>query len=86
MPSKFKRAKQTFLDMGAFLKDICKGQYKASWFTITLLVGAITYVLLPVDLIPDIAPVVGWIDDASVVMWVFSAISDEFSTWKKWRA
>ena len=57
MPAKFNKAKEAFLDIGAFLKDVCKGNYKASWFTISLLAVAIVYVLSPVDLIPD--PIVG---------------------------
>jgi uncharacterized membrane protein YkvA (DUF1232 family) len=28
-----------------------------------LVVGAIIYLLMPVDVIPDVAPVVGWLDD-----------------------
>ena len=28
-----------------------------------LVVGAILYVLMPFDIIPDMAPVVGWLDD-----------------------
>lgn len=29
---------------------------------------ALLYVLLPTDLVPDIAPVVGWIDDIVVIL------------------
>lgn len=28
-----------------------------------LVVGAIVYILMPFDAIPDVAPVVGWLDD-----------------------
>ena len=59
IPAKFNKAKEAFLDIGAFLKDVCKGNYKASWFTISLLAVAVVYVLSPVDLIPDPIPGLG---------------------------
>ncbi len=37
-----------------------------------LVVGAIVYVLWPWDAVPDIAPVVGWLDD---IMFLIGALS-----------
>lgn len=85
IPARFNKAKEAFLDIGAFLKDVCKGNYKASWFTISLLAVAVVYVLSPVDLIPDAIPGLGQIDDAMVIMWVFNALKDEFLKWRIWR-
>lgn len=31
-----------------------------------IIVAAILYILMPVDVIPDPIPVVGWVDDAAV--------------------
>jgi uncharacterized membrane protein YkvA (DUF1232 family) len=31
-----------------------------------LVVGAIAYVVMPLDLVPDVIPVVGWLDDLGV--------------------
>ena len=36
---------------------------KVSKFPKFLVVGAILYILMPFDAIPDMAPVVGWLDD-----------------------
>lgn len=33
-----------------------------------LLVGAAAYVAMPIDLIPDLAAFIGWLDDAGVVV------------------
>ena len=44
-----------------------------------LIVGAIGYVVLPIDLIPDMIPVVGWTDDlasAAGVVFAVAAYSD----------
>lgn len=32
-----------------------------------LVVGAAAYVVMPADAIPDVAPIIGWLDDAGVV-------------------
>ena len=37
-----------------------------------LVVGAILYILMPIDVIPDVAPVVGWLDD---IMFLVGALS-----------
>ncbi|MCK6550116.1 DUF1232 domain-containing protein [Myxococcota bacterium] len=32
-----------------------------------LVLGVIAYVIMPIDLVPDVAPIVGWLDDAGFV-------------------
>ena len=36
---------------------------RVSAFPKVLVVGAIAYILFPWDVVPDIAPIVGWLDD-----------------------
>lgn len=36
---------------------------RSSWPPKALLVVAILYLLFPFDLVPDLAPIVGWLDD-----------------------
>lgn len=44
---------------------------KVSSLPKVLVVGAIVYVLMPFDAIPDVAPVVGWLDD---IVFLISAL------------
>jgi uncharacterized membrane protein YkvA (DUF1232 family) len=37
-------------------------------FTTFILILALLYILSPIDLIPDVIPVVGWVDDAAVAV------------------
>lgn len=83
--SKFSQLKETFIDFGNFLSDIVKGKYKASWFTITMIATALLYIISPIDIIPDLIPVVGIIDDAFVLQLVYNAVKDEFLKWKSIR-
>lgn len=80
--SEFKQQKNIIIDFGKFLKDICTGQYKCSWFTITMIATAILYVISPIDIIPDVVPFVGIIDDAFVINMIYNIIKNEFEEWR----
>lgn len=41
-----------------------------------LIVGALGYLILPIDLIPDFIPVVGWTDDLAALAAVLKLVSD----------
>lgn len=50
------------------LKDTFTGRYRNVPFgTIAAIVGTLAYVLSPADLIPDVIPVIGYLDDAAVL-------------------
>lgn len=80
---KTRSIRQVCIEFGDFLKDVCTGNYKASWFTITMVAVGLVYLLSPIDLVPDAIPVVGFIDDAFVLKLVYDAIKDEIAEWKK---
>lgn len=80
--SKYSEIKQLFLNFGLFLKDIVTGNYKASWFTISMVAVGLIYVFSPIDIIPDAILGVGIIDDVFVIKLIYSAIEDEFNKWK----
>lgn len=80
--SGFGELKNLFIDMGRFLKAICTGEYRASWFTVTMIAVGVAYILLPTDLIPDMIPVVGQLDDVFVLNLIYRAIRDEFEEWR----
>jgi|LGVE01.1.fsa_nt_gb uncharacterized membrane protein YkvA (DUF1232 family) len=46
--------------------------------------GALAYVVLPIDVIPDFIPGVGFIDDVFVVGIVMKSISDEIERYKSY--
>jgi uncharacterized membrane protein YkvA (DUF1232 family) len=55
-----------------FLEDVLTAHYCAfdretPYYVKAVLVGAITYFIVPTDLIPDYIPVIGFSDDAAVV-------------------
>lgn len=54
------------------------------WTTLLKIGAAIIYFLFPVDVIPDFIPVLGFLDDASVLALVVNAIRDDLNKFKAW--
>ena len=61
------------------VSDSVTGKYKGvSKGTLALLAGGLSYLALPLDLVPDFIPVAGWMDDAALLGWIFARCADEF--------
>jgi uncharacterized membrane protein YkvA (DUF1232 family) len=61
------------------------GSYKGvSVQTLVSIVAAILYFITPLDVIPDFIPGVGYIDDAAVIAWLISNISDDLDEFRSW--
>ncbi|MDI3281627.1 MAG: DUF1232 domain-containing protein [Bacillota bacterium] len=52
------------------------------WTSKALVLGGLLYVLLPLDLVPDLFPLLGWLDDAAVVALVWSFLSQELQRYR----
>jgi len=52
---------------------------KTAYLTIA---GALAYVILPIDIIPDFIPGVGWIDDIFVIGMVKKSIAEEMERYR----
>lgn len=48
-----------------------------SWYRKAIVVGALVYFLIPVDSIPDLAPLVGYLDDLGVITAVIKYMGSE---------
>ena len=56
--------------MCSYVKDVISGKYKDyDTVKIGIVIAALLYVVSPIDLIPDVIPVVGFTYDVSVVFW-----------------
>ena len=53
--------------------------------TIIAIISALIYFISPVDLIPDVLPGVGYVDDAAVVAACIKLIASDLNEYKKWR-
>ncbi len=72
--------------MLSLVKDYCAGRYTdVPWTTIGCVTFALLYVLSPIDIIPDMIPVVGLTDDALVVLICLAGIEVDLECYKAWR-
>jgi uncharacterized membrane protein YkvA (DUF1232 family) len=64
-----------------------RGEYRTvSKRTIILVVGALLYLLCPIDAILDAIPFAGFIDDAAVLGWVLAQVRSEIEAFAAWEA
>lgn len=77
---------ENFLLLWDLLKDYYKGNYKtAPWKLIASIGFAVVYLVSPLDVIPDILPVVGFVDDAAVFAMVVAAFQSDINAYKEWK-
>lgn len=53
--------------------------------TIIAIVGALLYFLSPIDLVPDLLPAIGLIDDAAVIALALKLVHDDVTEFKSWK-
>lgn len=68
----------------SMLSDAVKGRYKLPYRTIAAISFTLLYFVNPFDLIPDMIPVVGYIDDAFVVSLCIKFIGTDLEKYRKW--
>ncbi len=72
--------------LASMIKDYAKGNYKkVPWDTIVAVTFALIYFLTPVDLIPDVIPFLGYIDDIGVLEFVLKKFNKEIEEYKRWK-
>ena len=70
----------------ALVKDYWRKNYRQTPFgVIGAIVFTLIYVFNPFDLIPDVLPIVGQVDDASVFAACLMLIERDLSKYKKWK-
>lgn len=70
----------------ALVKSYISGEYKEiPYNSIVAVVAALLYVISPIDIIPDIIPVIGFADDAVAVAFCMKMIHDDLEKYKTWR-
>jgi len=53
--------------------------------TIAAIIGSLLYIFSPIDLIPDLIPVAGLLDDAAVLGLCLNGISADLKNYSAWK-
>ncbi len=67
------------------LLDSFKGRYPLPKKTALVLILAFLYLISPVDIVPDIFPLIGFVDDVAVLAFAFIFIKDDLENYRVWR-
>jgi uncharacterized membrane protein YkvA (DUF1232 family) len=67
----------------SLLQDYVKGDYREiPWWSLGSVVTALLYILLPLDAVPDIIPIAGFLDDAVVLKLCLDMVSKDLEKYK----
>lgn len=68
------------------VRDWMNGEYREiPKRTIIIMVAALLYFISPIDLIPDFIPLTGFLDDATVIGFVFKQVAQDLEKYKVWK-
>ncbi|WP_439438175.1 YkvA family protein [Salinivibrio costicola] len=72
--------------MIGLVTDYAKGNYRdVPWNVLAAVTGAVIYFVSPVDVIPDVIPVVGYLDDALVVKLALEIARPDLEAYANWK-
>lgn len=67
------------------LKAYASGEYRQlPWKTLIRVIAVLIYFVSPIDILPDFLPIVGITDDIALMLWLFSAITDDIEKFRQW--
>jgi len=83
--NKFKQLIDVALTLVRLVRSYATGDYRdIQSGTIISGLAVLLYVLSPIDLIPDFIPVVGFLDDLSLISWFVGKFQSELVRFREW--
>lgn len=72
--------------MFSMIRDYWKGNYRnVPWKSIAAIVGALLYVMNPLDFIPDLILGIGFVDDVGVVALCLKLVESDLHQYAAWK-
>lgn len=82
---KFQQLFDIMLTVVRLVRSYASGEYRQiSNKTIISGLAVLLYVLSPIDLVPDFIPVLGFLDDLSLISWFVSNFQNEINRFREW--
>ncbi len=69
----------------SMLLDSFKGRYPLPKKTALLLIFAFLYLISPIDIIPDVFPLIGLVDDVAVLVFSLNFIRGDLENYRAWK-
>jgi uncharacterized membrane protein YkvA (DUF1232 family) len=85
--NKFRQLFEIALTLVRMVRSYISGEYREiSTNTIVSGLAVLLYVVSPIDLVPDFIPVLGFLDDLSLVSWFVGKFQVEITRFREWEA
>lgn len=70
----------------SLVKDYWSGKYRqVPYGTVAAIVFTLIYVFNPLDLVPDVLPIIGEVDDAAVIAACLMLVEQDLIKYKNWK-
>jgi uncharacterized membrane protein YkvA (DUF1232 family) len=80
-----KKVLENVRELYALFKDSLNGNYKLHPANVAMIGGGLLYFLLPLDMIPDFIPIVGYLDDLAVLTTIMNSLKGEINEYQVWK-
>jgi uncharacterized membrane protein YkvA (DUF1232 family) len=69
------------------IKAYANGTYRQiPWSSLVMLITAVIYFVMPIDLIPDFILGLGLVDDAAILAWIVKTFSSDIEAFSDWES
>jgi len=80
-----KQILESVRDLYSLFSDGVKGRYKLHPVTMGIIGGGLLYFIIPADLIPDVIPFFGLLDDVAVLTTIINSLQGELLAYRNWK-
>ena len=81
----FGKILESVRELYSLFSDTVKGNYKLHPATLAMIGGGLLYFILPLDLIPDYIPFVGFLDDMAILTTIINSLQEELQKYRLWK-
>lgn len=80
-----KKMLKNLKDLYTLFRDSISGKYNLHPLTLGIIGGGLLYFIVPMDLIPDYLPVIGYLDDLAVLTTIVNSLQEEIEKYRNWK-
>lgn len=82
---RFEKTVDNVQEIYSLFKDAISKKYKLSPIIFGVIAGGLLYFINPFDFIPDILPIIGYIDDMAVITIIIKSLHNEIESYQEWK-